>query len=415
MSYASHIGKVLRTPPSPSIRHLNCGMLRVKEHPQRGRRCILTSNAQYGDEGIKAATVGAQHLTNLGYVVTRGRALSGGNSGVIWVVQGTSRQLPAKGTSPVLNTPVKSDVPLPAAYTKEKAREADLRLADRQQSLDAAYTRLENAIYSCAVAAGGKVTKHREESFVTFGSDKSPVGVSTILDKVKNVDGPMKSSAERSLSRYAEVKEEHTNARALVDDSHREWRENGKWSRFFSVTGGHIHRSTMCPSLRPTTSISWLPELSGETEKDAVEMYGSVLCSKCFPSAPVEWTAGKVKTKNQVASEQRASARAAKRREEEKKLLIDPSTGEHMRSTFGSELRTEVSVRREVLSSLNSMLWYGRTHPDYTAWDDFVQRAYAVLGAKTERTPLEVRVEFEKKALARYTKEKKEAADAGFV
>ena len=74
-----------------------------------------------------------------------------------------------------------------------------------------------------------------------------------------------------------------------------------------------------------------------------------------------------------------------------------------------------MSVRREVLSSLNSMLWYGRTHPDYTAWDDFVQRAYVVLGAKTERTPLEVRAEFEKKALARYTKEKKEAADAGFV
>lgn len=64
------------------------------------------------------------------------------------------------------------------------------------------------------------------------------------------------------------------------------------WSRFFLVnnTGGHIHSSLSCSTCHPTTSFSWLPELSGLTEKDAVDAHGAILCTVCFPSAPVEWT-----------------------------------------------------------------------------------------------------------------------------
>ena len=65
------------------------------------------------------------------------------------------------------------------------------------------------------------------------------------------------------------------------------------WQRFFLVPGGHIHGSTACSSLRITTQIGWLPQLSGETEESAVAEYGPELCSKCFKSAPVEWTFGK--------------------------------------------------------------------------------------------------------------------------
>ncbi len=64
------------------------------------------------------------------------------------------------------------------------------------------------------------------------------------------------------------------------------------WQRFFMVPGGHIHASTGCHSLRITTLITWLPELSGETEAEAVAEHGAMLCTKCFPSAPVEWTIG---------------------------------------------------------------------------------------------------------------------------
>lgn len=64
------------------------------------------------------------------------------------------------------------------------------------------------------------------------------------------------------------------------------------WSRFFLVnnTGGHIHSSLSCSTCHITTSFSWLPELSGLSEKDAVDAHGAILCTVCFPSAPVEWT-----------------------------------------------------------------------------------------------------------------------------
>ena len=78
--------------------------------------------------------------------------------------------------------------------------------------------------------------------------------------------------------------------------------DRDQWSRFFLVTnqGGHIHSSMRCSTCYPTTTFNWLPELSGLTEKDAVEAYGPHLCSVCFPSAPVEWTVGTAKdTTNQ--------------------------------------------------------------------------------------------------------------------
>ena len=68
------------------------------------------------------------------------------------------------------------------------------------------------------------------------------------------------------------------------------------WSRFFVVAGGHIHSSRYCSSCNKNgsnTSFGWLPELSGLTEADAVAKYGSVLCSICFPTAPVAWTTDK--------------------------------------------------------------------------------------------------------------------------
>jgi len=68
------------------------------------------------------------------------------------------------------------------------------------------------------------------------------------------------------------------------------------WNRFFMVE--HIHRSQHCSSFRPTTRIGWLPKVSGLTEAEAVAEHGSILCTICFPSAPIEWTNGTVNDPN---------------------------------------------------------------------------------------------------------------------
>jgi hypothetical protein len=74
------------------------------------------------------------------------------------------------------------------------------------------------------------------------------------------------------------------------------WEANGKWARFFMVSAGHIHRSMDCSTCnngQTATSFGWLPQLSGLTEADAVKAHGALLCTVCYPSAPVEWTNGK--------------------------------------------------------------------------------------------------------------------------
>jgi len=80
----------------------------------------------------------------------------------------------------------------------------------------------------------------------------------------------------------------------------------GGWPRFFLVTnpGGHIHSSMHCSTCNAETKFAWLPELSGQTEGEAVENYGGILCSICYPSAPTEWTEGESHA-NREAREQR--------------------------------------------------------------------------------------------------------------
>lgn len=68
------------------------------------------------------------------------------------------------------------------------------------------------------------------------------------------------------------------------------------WSRFFLVTsstGGHVHSSMHCHTCRWDTEFGWLPSLSGKDEPTAVADQGAILCTACYPSAPVEWTRGK--------------------------------------------------------------------------------------------------------------------------
>ncbi len=78
--------------------------------------------------------------------------------------------------------------------------------------------------------------------------------------------------------------------RAALDDV---YAANGGWSRFFLVSGGHIHASTACSTCNKgetPTEFGWLTDLSALTEADAVTTHGALLCTVCFPSAPVEWT-----------------------------------------------------------------------------------------------------------------------------
>lgn len=100
-----------------------------------------------------------------------------------------------------------------------------------------------------------------------------------------------------------------------------------RWSRFYLVAGprGHIHSSMDCHSCYPDTEFFWLPELSGDTEDEAVAAEGEILCTFCFPSAPVAWTEGigrRTKEQRDAKDAEKAARAAAKA---EKSLTLDGS------------------------------------------------------------------------------------------
>lgn len=187
-----------------------------------------------------------------------------------------------------------------SAYTKAQAKEHDAKLAEAAAALYTAQVQANNAANNIHRAAGD--TERRR------GRSSEPTWTMTLAEAITaaeavaggNVEslGPIAAwRLESAPQRAAEALAAHTAsraavtaARAVVEQLEEVWLTHGQWSRFFVVQGGHIHSSTMCHSLRITTRIGWLPDLSGESEADAVAAYGTVLCSKCFPSAPVEWT-----------------------------------------------------------------------------------------------------------------------------
>jgi hypothetical protein len=102
--------------------------------------------------------------------------------------------------------------------------------------------------------------------------------------------GEFPRETRESLSRYylkAQILTGFRDAQRAVEE------EYGGWSRFFLVTSsahGHVHSSMGCSSCNRRTGFAWLPDLSGLDEEAAVEAHGAILCTVCYPSAPLHWT-----------------------------------------------------------------------------------------------------------------------------
>lgn len=185
--------------------------------------------------------------------------------------------------------------------TAPNAREVEIdsQLAEIWGRLNAAYTRRENRKLSLAHDVGIRpvyVTRQRREVRETLAeivalADAKSADPETFPWVKSDIDG----SLEKLAAIQAEIVALHAEASPLEDL----YTEN-QWSRFFLVqnTGGHIHSSMNCSTCHITTQFGWLPNLSGLTEADAVAAHGPLLCSVCYPTAPVEWTIGNVKAED---------------------------------------------------------------------------------------------------------------------
>ena len=96
---------------------------------------------------------------------------------------------------------------------------------------------------------------------------------------------------------------------------HAEFSRRGGWTRFYAVEDGHIHSSMHCRTCnngRERTRFGWMPELSGQTEEQALatlDHYQHMLCSVCYPSAPVEWYARLVRQDPSKCTNRRVTGR----------------------------------------------------------------------------------------------------------
>lgn len=130
------------------------------------------------------------------------------------------------------------------------------------------------------------------------------------------------------------------------------------WSRFFLVqaSNGHIHRDMACSTCFPTTQYAWLPELSGLGEAAAVEEYGAILCSICYPSAPVEWTNGTNK-KEQADKYLRIALQLIERSKEGKAVKLQ-------QSNLSSKVYNLETAKRD-LARYEEELAAGREMPEW--------------------------------------------------
>lgn len=114
-----------------------------------------------------------------------------------------------------------------------------------------------------------------------------------VLDLARNASGRHGERVEQILGDIDAADENLRGLRAARRVQDGVYDRAGGWSRFFLVAGGHIHASMACSTCNngaSATEFGWLPELSGLTEADAVASHGALLCTVCFPTAPVEWT-----------------------------------------------------------------------------------------------------------------------------
>lgn len=173
-------------------------------------------------------------------------------------------------------------------FTAAQAKVSDAKLAELTNEYYAAADAEARIAANLHFYAGDKSIGRGQAAHWGM-SDSEALAI--VEAKIENDEfNPNRDSQQRTVDAYLAAGFQVVRTNAAVEEHNMEWLDNGQWSRFFVVQDGHIHSSTRCHSLRPTTRVGWLPALSGESEKDAVDAHGSVLCTHCFKSAPVEWT-----------------------------------------------------------------------------------------------------------------------------
>lgn len=173
----------------------------------------------------------------------------------------------------------------------------DARLADLHATLDKAHGKLASATDRVHRAAGDQQRYVGRRRVWRLTDDQARATVTGLAASGARLPSTFsyQDTAGSLLAAEAEIRATIHELGTEIGELDAIYRL-APWTRYFPCLNGdgHIHSSAFgCPTVRPTTRMGWTPKLSGKTVKDAVDELGPRLCTVCFPSAPVEWTAGR--------------------------------------------------------------------------------------------------------------------------
>lgn len=164
------------------------------------------------------------------------------------------------------------------------------RLHGEQQKAKVVMAGARDDLHHYAGDRGRYVTRSRKQYDLTDAQAEAKT-----REVAQSSDYTSSRGATRLIERLDAAHTAITDARAAAAPLNDEYDRRGGWSRFFLVVSsdGHIHSSMSCTTCTVRTQFNWLPTVSGKAEAEAVAEHGPLLCTVCFPTAPVEWTVGK--------------------------------------------------------------------------------------------------------------------------
>ena len=130
-------------------------------------------------------------------------------------------------------------------FTAAQAKISDTKLAE----LTAAVYKIEDQIarieHSIHIAANDKKV-YPGRSRVGVWTMDFETALAGARKSVTAEFNPNRDSELRTIASYEAQTVALAEAQAAVNVQANEWVENGQWTRFFMVEGGHIHSSTAC-------------------------------------------------------------------------------------------------------------------------------------------------------------------------
>lgn len=159
---------------------------------------------------------------------------------------------------------------------------------------------------------------------------------------------------------YPKMMEKRAAAEEKIEVINREFDDRGGWSRYYLVTGGHLHNDPGCSSLRSTTRLSLIPETSGLDDDQVIEMAGDRTCTICSPDAPVSLLNKKsvllTPDEKEAAAEKEAERLKQEQKKAEKAARVQADALETpilIRDWDGN--RKMVTSRRSATKAINDM------------------------------------------------------------